>query len=141
MTASPPPVPPDALGLAHASYDRCCSVSDFFPSFYRDFFKRRPDVEAMFAATDFEKQHRLLRHAIGLLLAFPTKPEDGPMLLRRVAERHGRDDLNIDPALYPDWVESLIANVADHDEEFTPAVEAAWRAAIAPGIAFMLDHA
>jgi hypothetical protein len=38
------------------------------------------------------------------------------------------------------FVDSLVAAVLRHDPECTPAVEAAWRAAVKPGIEFMSDR-
>jgi hemoglobin-like flavoprotein len=142
LTSTPPSPGLDGAHIvARASYDRCCQAPDFFLCFYRNFFVRRPDVEPMFAHTDFQKQHRLLRHAIGLLLAFPATPSEGPLLLQRVAARHGRDDLKIPADMYADWVDSLLTTVEEHDDEFSPAVGEAWRTTIAPGIAFMQGHA
>lgn len=139
MTASPPPpkVTPEAARAAKASFERCCAVPDFFLCFYRNFFKQCPAAEPMFAKTDFKKQHRLIRHAIGLLLIFPNRPISEPPLLHRVAERHSRRDLGILPSMYPDFVEALIQTVREHDEACDDAVERSWRETIAPGIAYM----
>lgn len=91
----------------------------------------------MFAQTDFERQGRLLRHAIGLLLNFPNQPNGEPTILSRVAKRHGPAELNVPADMYPGFVESLIQTVAEHDPEFDRSIESAWRATIAPGIAYM----
>jgi hemoglobin-like flavoprotein len=133
----PQQVSDEAMRLAKSSFERCCEVPDFFICFYRNFFRQSPTVEPLFAKTDFTRQHRLLRHAIGLLLIFPHQPVSEPSLLERVATRHSRRDLGIDPSLYPDFVESLIHTVAEHDPEFSSEVEHAWRETIAPGIAYM----
>ena len=128
---------PDSIAIARASYERCSANSDFFAAFYARFFELRPDAKRRFAKTAFERQHNLLRHAIGLLLGFSGPPETGPNILARVAERHSRRDLGIDPSLYPPFLESLIDTVRPRDPEFTPAVEQAWRTALAPGFAYM----
>lgn len=127
----------DATDVARASYQRCCTVPEFFESFYRHFFQACPEAEARFANTDFERQNRLLRHAFGLLLIFPNQPEYEPTLLTRLAERHSRRDLDVDPSLYAFFVDSLIATVQRYDPEFTPAVADAWRTTIAKGIDYM----
>lgn len=129
--------PADATAIAKASFERCCEQADFFICFYRNFFRNCPGVETMFARTDFERQHKLLRHAIGLLLIFPSQPPSEPTILSRVAERHGPADLNIDPDLYPGFVDSLLQTIAEHDPEFNETVQASWSSAIAPGIAYM----
>ncbi|HEX9579516.1 MAG TPA: globin [Gemmatimonadales bacterium] len=137
MTVPSPTIPAAMVQAARASYERCCAVPDFLSCFYRNFFKAAPEVEVLFAATDFPRQHQLLKHALGLLLSFPAQPEDGPGLLSRVAERHSRRLLAIRPELYPRFVEALVQTVAEHDPSFDQGIAEAWRAAIAPGIAFM----
>ena len=123
--------------MARASYDRCCEASDFLQAFYRNFLAACPEAVPRFAHTNFEQQTKLLRHAIGLLLIFPSQPEKEPTLLARVAERHSKRDLNIDPALYRPFIDALIDTVHEFDRECTPAVEAAWRATVAPGVEYM----
>ena len=123
--------------LAKASYDRCCAAPDFLQAFYRNFLAACPEAAPKFANTDFERQTRLLRHAIGLLLIFPTQPPTEPPLLARIAERHSRRDLDVDPAFYRPFIESLIATLKQYDGEYTPAIEAAWRETVAPGVEYM----
>lgn len=129
--------PEAAMTVAKASYDRCSSTAEFFPAFYRNFLAACPEAAPLFARTDFERQNRLLRHAVGLLLAFSHDPGPEPTVLTRIAERHSRRDLNIDPKLYRPFIDSLIHTVSQFDREFTPAVEAAWRATLAPGVEYM----
>jgi hemoglobin-like flavoprotein len=123
--------------LAKASYDRCCQAPDFLHAFYKNFLTACPEAAPRFARTDFQQQRKLLRHAIGLLLIFPTQPAKEPALLARLAERHSRRDLDIDPAFYHPFIESLIATVKQYDGQCTPAIEAAWRETVAPGVAYM----
>jgi hemoglobin-like flavoprotein len=126
-----------AADVAKTSYARCAAGDDFFAAFYQRFFRACPDAEPFFAQTDFERQHRLLRHAVGLLLAFPGQPAAEPGILTRLAERHSRRDLAVPPAFYGPFIDSLVATVAAHDPQFSPAVEQAWRATLAPGIAYL----
>ncbi len=123
--------------LAKASYDRCCKAPDFLQAFYRNFLTACPEAAPRFAHTNFDQQIKLLRHAVGLLLIFPTQPVKDPSLLARVAERHSRRDLNIEPALYRPFIEALIGTVKQFDGECTPAIEAAWRETVAPGVEYM----
>lgn len=132
-----PAVSRETAALAKASYERCCTRAEFIPSFYRTFFTNCPAAEPKFATTDFERQNRLLRHAIGLLLIFPLQPDDEPSLLTRIAERHSSRDLDIDPSLYPSFIDSLIHTVREHDPQFTTEIERAWRATVAKGVAYM----
>jgi len=110
---------------------------DFLQAFYRNFLTACPEAAPHFAHTNFEQQTKLLRQAIGLLLIFPNPPAKKLPLLARVAERHSHRDLNIDPALYRPFIDALITTVKQFDGECTPAVEAAWRETVAPGVAYM----
>jgi hypothetical protein len=71
------------------------------------------------------------------LHAFYRTSDEEPSILARVAERHSRRDLDVDPALYDPFIDSLIETVGAHDPEFSPDVEGAWRATVASGVAYM----
>ncbi|HWA56184.1 MAG TPA: globin domain-containing protein [Gemmatimonadales bacterium] len=126
-----------AVAVAKASYERCQEIPHFFEAFYERFFERCPAARPMFDRTDFTRQHKLLQHAIGLLLAYDQHPAAGPNLLSRVAERHGRDDLKVNPAHFDDFLDSLIQTAAAFDPQFTAETEMAWREALAKGVAYM----
>lgn len=121
--------------VAQESYDRCCAGPGFFDSFYGFLLASDPAIRPMFAHTEFEKQNRLLKHALGLLLIYGRRPN--PSLLERLAIQHNRQNVNIEPRLYQHFVDSLLTAVRKHDPAFTPEVEAAWRAAVNPGIEYM----
>ena len=125
------------MALAKASYDRCCQAPEFLQAFYRNFLSASPEAEKRFAGTDLDQQSRLLKHAIGLLLIFPNQPNKEPGLLSRLAERHSRRDLDIDPALYRPFVDALIVTIKQFDGMYSPTVEAAWRETITPGVEYM----
>jgi len=125
------------MAAAKASYDRCCAAEHVCEDFYRNCFGRCPQAKSRFAHTDFERQNNLLRHAFGLLLIFPNQPEREPTILARVAERHSRRELGVDPSMYPPFIEALIDTVRDCDPQFTPAVESAWRRTVDKGVAYM----
>ena len=125
------------MTVAKASYDRCCVAEHFLQDFYRNFFIRCPQAKPRFAHTDFERQNNLLRHAFGLLLIFPNQPEREPTILARVAERHSRRELGVDPSMYQPFIEALIDTVRNSDPQFTPAVESAWRQTVHKGVAYM----
>ena len=129
-----------AVAIARASYQRCQEIPHFFEAFYERFFERCPAARPMFDQTDFTRQHKLLQHAIGLLLTSDQQTVE-PNFLTRVAERHGRDDLKVNPAHFDDFGESLIQTAAAFDPQFTAETEMAWREATARGIAYMKSKA
>lgn len=127
----------ETVRLARASFDRCVGQPDFLRAFYATFMRNCPEAAPMFANSDFERLPRLLQHALALLLVHPTQPEGEPTPLRRVAERHSRRDLDVSPSLYAPFLDSLMQTVRARDPEYTPDIEAAWRATLEPGIEYM----
>lgn len=126
-----------ATKITRASFTRCAASPGFFPAFYRSFFAALPAAEPRFAKTDLPRQHKLIEHAIKILLIFPQQPSGEPTLLTRLAEKHGKAELAIDPAWYPVFLDSLIETAREFDPEFTPETGRAWREALGPGIEYM----
>jgi len=135
--ASPAIVPPELIQIAEDSLKRIQGEA-FFQAFYRRLLGSNPAFPPMFAKTDFQRQHKLLQHGLGLLLIFAKRRN--PSLLARIADRHSGHDLNILPAHYPNFVDSLVATAREFDPQFSPAIEEAWRRSVAPGITFMSDQ-
>jgi hemoglobin-like flavoprotein len=125
----------DYLTIAEDSYHRCAAIPEFFPTFYQLFLDSDSRVPPMFAATEFDRQNRLLKHGLGLLIIYAKRPN--PALLERIATRHGRTEIDAAPELYETFAACLIKALEKHDPEFTPEVADAWRRAVEPGIAFM----
>ena len=132
-----PTVAEHQLELAQSSYARCQQAPDFFRVFYNRFLASDPTIPPFFANTRFERQDRLLQHGVSLLLIYAKRPN--PNLLERLAQRHGPGDLNVPARLYPLFVQSFLATVREYDPECDAAVEEAWQAALASGIAYMRD--
>jgi hypothetical protein len=64
-----------------------------------------------------------------------------PNLLTRVAERHGRSDLQIPGEMYAPFVEALLDNVGHFDPQYSPEVDSAWRITLASGVEYMRSKA
>ena len=136
---SAPQVSIDAatLDAAHASYERASAKPEFYASFYANFFKVCPDAKPKFAKTNFDRQHKLLHHAIGMLLIYPKHQSDEPNLLSRLAKRHGRKDLDIPTAMYPPFVDALMVTLRQCDPSFSDQLETSWRTIMDVGIKYM----
>ncbi len=130
-----PTVAEHHLERAQASYARCQRAPEFFRAFYNRFLASDPAIPAAFAHTRFDKQDKLLQHGISLLLIYARRPN--PNLLERLAQRHGSGGLDVSPRLYGVFMESLLNTVHEFDPEYDTDLAAAWRAALAPGIAFL----
>lgn len=135
--SAPQAIAPESLNAAHASYERASAKPEFYASFYANFFKACPDARARFAKTNFEHQHKLLHHAIGMLLIYPKHQTDEPNLLSRLAKRHGRKDLDIPTAMYPPFVDAIIVTLRQCDGSFSDQLEKDWRDIMAVGIGYM----
>ncbi|TCT26222.1 globin domain-containing protein [Thermomonas haemolytica] len=113
------------------SYGRCLRDKRFIERFYEVFMASHPAIPPMFARTDFGAQRVALRRGISVAILHAA----GSGLSRRTTEqmadvhaRHGRAP--VDPALYPYWIDSLLAVIAETDPEATPALLARWRTAM-----------
>jgi hemoglobin-like flavoprotein len=125
------------IATARASYERALHAPSFFEDFYAELFRRCPEAEPRFANTDFIRQHRLIRHGIGLLLNYPGRIEESPNILERIAERHSRRDLDVPGPMYTPFIEALLAVLGRHDPDYCDSVQAAWKETLAPGIEYM----
>ena len=121
--------------IAQQSYSRCLRSPDFLPRFYEHLLASDPAIPPMFAETQFPRQYRLLQHALGLLLSYGNRPDE--MLLERLAAKHSAKSIDVQPTMYPLFVDSLVATIREFDDRCDAEVERAWREALRPGIDYM----
>jgi hemoglobin-like flavoprotein len=125
-----------------ASLKRCLGTPGFMESFYQSFVSSSEEVREKFRNTDLQRQARMLSDSLYVLAVAVQGQTGSPARgeLPRLAERHSRKDLDIRPPLYDHWLACLIDTARGHDPQFTPEIEAAWRATLAVGIAYMKAH-
>ena len=126
-----------ATDIVMASFSRSLADGDFATTFYDTLFETEESVGKLFASTDFEVQKPLLRRAVEVMIRFGGGDEGARAEIERLAERHARDDLNINPAAYTVWLDVLCATLRRHDPEFGPDLELAWREQMQVGIDVM----
>ena len=114
-----------------ASYHRARETGQLFDTFYRLFLGKSPEIPPMFARTDFPHQKLMLRESILEMLVF-AQTGSGQAEIQRLGERHRQ--LHVKPVHYELWLDALCEALAAHDAEFSPMLEAMWRAAMAKGI-------
>jgi hemoglobin-like flavoprotein len=119
------------------SFSRCCVNPDFFDRFYARFVKSHPSIAPMFARTDWAEQKQLLRTGLSMMIMLETGSTTARNALDRLGRKHAKTGLNIEPALYKHWLDSLIATVKETDPRFSPAIEQQWLTAMRKGIAIM----
>ena len=147
------------LVLARDSYRRCAAQpgfdGEFFERFYQEFLRRCPQAQRYFEAftpETWQRQHRMLKEAVLLLLAF-RQQQDGqtePNVLTRIAASHAR----IPAWAYEPFLDGLVVTVCG--DEFTgrppfdpecsdasnrDKLEESWRDAIEPGIRYLQARA
>ena len=110
-----------------ASLERCSHDADFLARFYRRFMDSSDDVRHAFRNADLAVQTRMLRRSLELAAAAARGKREGldEMLMR--ARTHDRKHLDIAPALYVLWLETLVTTAAEHDPDWDDEVEGAWR--------------
>lgn len=113
--------------IVSESFGRCILKEDFLDRFYEIFINSDPAIKPMFANTDFNKQKELLRKGLSMAVLFFNDSVLATSTLNRIRETHNRHQLNINPRLYPFWVDSLMKTIAEFDERSTPETERAWR--------------
>jgi hemoglobin-like flavoprotein len=122
-----------------ASLKRCLADSGFLPAFYRLFMESSEEVRRKFAATDFERQNRMVAESLWVMATAAQGLPGSPARtgLPEIAERHSRRGLDIRPELYDGWLSCLVAAARLHDPAFSPETETAWRRTLAVGIESM----
>jgi hemoglobin-like flavoprotein len=119
-----------------ASLKRCLSTPAFLHDFYELFMDSSAEVRNKFRNTDFPRQTRVLADSLFLMAVASESSSESIAWkeLGRLAQRHARTGLDIRPQLYGTWLECLLSAARQHDPEFSPDVEDAWRKALGPGI-------
>jgi hypothetical protein len=125
--------------------------AEFFPRFYEAFLRRAPAARPFFAhfgEGDWARQHRLLKEAVLLLLAFHQQGDDSaePNVLSRIAASHRA----VPASLYQPFVDALVQTLCGDPgqdiEPFDPlcrrarerdALQEHWRDVLGPGIAWL----
>ena len=132
-------LPPD-LDVVTRSYHRCMSSDRFLDSFYDLFLAKSFEVSQKFLNTDFQRQKRMLRESLLMLLLFNRDPQGVKKDMVQLAERHSRRGVDVSAHLYSMWLDSLCEAVEQHDPEYSPDIGEKWREAMQPGIDFMVER-
>lgn len=119
------------------SYDRTIGRRGFVERFYEIFLASRPEIAALFTEADFNKQRRLLKKGLRVVVMFETGDAEARKRMIRIRETHSRANLQIRPEYYIHWLNSLLATVAEFDPHFDDELEGCWRRTIQRSINFI----
>jgi hemoglobin-like flavoprotein len=122
--------------LFNDSIERCSGKPEFLRRFYTLFLASSDAVAKKFARTDLQKQARMLKTSLYIMMLSGGESERA-IHLERLAGRHSRAELDIRPELYDLWLDRLVAAVKEFDPLFGAETETAWRRVLQPGIDFM----
>ncbi len=119
------------------SFERCEAAGDFAARFYDALLAASDEIAPLFARTDFEKQRKLLRASVYIMVTRDVEDARARATLERIGRSHRRSELNIRPDLYELWLDSVCDTVKTMDPEWTTALEPAWRRQLRPGISLV----
>ena len=136
MLTSPPVDPVETF---RDSLKRCLAAPDFLLDFYGLFMASSDEVREKFANTDFDRQTRVLADSLWAMAVAAQGKAGSPAWgeLPRLGDTHGREQLDIRPEFYDQWLDCLVEAASRHDPSFSAGVERAWRETLAVGIALM----
>ena len=127
------------LNDVKCSLGRCLLKPEFLDRFYEVFLNSHPSFPRLFENTDFKKQKALLQTTINYLLMYAEGSKFASTQLEKVAVIHDEEHVNIKPAYYKYWTESLMQVVKEHDKDFSPELEQQWRQVVDPGIQLFIS--
>lgn len=119
------------------SFSRCCVNPKFLDRFYEIFLASHPAIAPLFQRTDFAKQKMALRSGLAMMVMHTEGNKIGTQGLDRIGQSHSRKHMNIDPALYQYWIESLIKTVKECDPQCDAKLEGEWRQALKAGASYI----
>jgi len=120
---------PDAIQRTRDSLGRCVECATFIDRFYELFIGSSPEVAELFENTDFERQKRVLKDSLYVMLvAAGTTKGPAHDEVERLATRHV--ELGVTDDMYTVWLDSLVQAAREHDTHFTDELEGDWRASM-----------
>jgi len=125
------------MSAVRDSFNRINNIA-FSDRFYGRLLATDPKIEEMFQHTDFKQQKEALLGGIYVLLECSEGTAIGKLSIKRLREKHNRNNMNVAADLYPVWVDCFIETLAEMDPLFSPELGAEWREALQPGIDIMI---
>ncbi|MEW5850425.1 MAG: globin domain-containing protein [Myxococcota bacterium] len=105
---------------------------EFAERFYRRFLARSPEIQEVFARTDFNRQREMLLHGVSMLLEHAHGRAVGTLALQRLRTVH--EKMLLPAWMYDVWCECLLATVQEMDPEWTEELASQWRHDLQSGV-------
>jgi len=113
--------------LVAASFERCDSHGSFTDVFYEILLGKSDEIRKHFKSTNFEKQKKLLRASVYILVLQDISSPKAQNILNKIGATHSKSQLNIPPNLYSIWLDSLCETLQKNDPEYDEVLESHWR--------------
>jgi truncated hemoglobin YjbI len=119
----------DAIQRTRESLGRCVECDTFLQRFYELFLASSPEVAELFRNTDFERQKKVLRDSLYVMLvAAGTTKGPAHDEVERLAKLHR--DVGVTHGMFTLWLDALIEAAREHDTHFSDELEKDWRASM-----------
>lgn len=122
------------------SYARCRADPEFLHLFYDRFLGKGEHIARRFEGVDMDRQRRMLRASLELVILAATSGVDPAFFLAPMAKRHARGNYDIPPDYYEDWLSALLETAATCDPIFDEDHHQAWTEVMGVGIAYMVGQ-
>lgn len=129
----------DVHEVFNDSYARCNQHPRFFEIFYERFCLKEAKFRQMFASVDMQKQIKMLKASIVIILLAPTSAAARDSV-RFFGKRHGPEGVGVSPLDYETWLNCLLETVSQCDPYYSPNVEQAWRECFRLGLEIMKEE-
>jgi hypothetical protein len=120
--------------LVTESLRRCYASKTFYDEFFGSLARRVPEAVKLFDGATEIVLKNFLRNALTLILMDAAGSPHATAKLKQVHQRHGPDDLNLNPAWFPEWTASVLEAVAKSDPETSSSLLAAWERVLTPSV-------
>ena len=120
------------------SFERCEANGNFAETFYNTFLGSSPEISPYFAATDFERQRKVLRDSVYVMVTKDVADPEMRRMLDRLGKAHSRDKRNVLPKLYELWLNSICDTAAVLDPDWNDDLERKWRVRLRAGMQIIM---
>ena len=121
-----------------ASFGRCEANGNFAETFYNNFLNSSPEIAPYFAATDFEKQRKVLRQSVYMMVTNDVADPGMRDMLGNLARIHSRAWRDIHPKLYELWLDNICKAASTLDPEWSKDLERKWRVRLRDGMQIIM---
>ena len=121
-----------------SSFGRCEANGNFAETFYNNFLNSSPEIAPYFAATDFEKQRKVLRQSVYMMVTNDVADPGMRDMLGNLARIHSRAWRDIHPKLYELWLDGICKAASTLDPEWSEDLERKWRVRLRDGMQIIM---